>query len=137
MNWLQLGTVQLHWVHEISQGALAAAVATLGVVILLELRSIARLRRVVDGHLSRLFEQLDLVRFESQQLAASQGRSHPPSPRTAVTVPAVAMPSVTVSAEPSVPAAYTAPPMGSGEARLMAAIAAARARLGRSEGSAV
>jgi len=130
MNWLQLGTVQLHWVHEISQGALAAAVATLGVVILLELRSIARLRRAVDGHLSRLFEQLDLLRFESQQMAASQGQ--PLSTRTAVTVPAVSTPTVAGSAA-GVPAPYT-PPMGSGEARLMAAIAAARARLGRGEG---
>ncbi len=132
MNWLQLGTVQLHWVHEISQGALAAAVATLGVVILLELRSIARLRRAVDGHLSRLFEQLDLLRFESQQMAASQGPNQPLSTRTAVPVPAVSMPPVAGSAA-GVPAPYT-PPMGSGEARLMAAIAAARARLGRGEG---
>ena len=124
MSWLELSTLQLHWVHEISQGALAAAVATLGAVILLELRSIARLRRAVDGHLNRLFEQLDLLRFESQQQAESQARNQPPSTRTAVTV----------AAAPNTPAAFAAPPMGSGEARLLAAIAAARARLGRSEG---
>ena len=50
--------------HEISQSALAAAVLILGLVILLELRSIARLRSLVDGHLTRVFEQLDLLRFD-------------------------------------------------------------------------
>ena len=128
MSWLELSTLQLHWVHEISQGALAAAVATLGAVILLELRSIARLRRTVDAHLTRLFEQLDLLRFESQQLAESQARHQPQSTRTAVTV---------ATAPDNTPAAFDSPPMGSGEARLLAAIAAARARLGRSEGNAL
>ena len=41
--------------HDVSQTALAAAVLTLGLVILLELRSIARLRRTVDINLGRVF----------------------------------------------------------------------------------
>ena len=44
--------------HDVSQTALAAAVLTLGLVILLELRSFARLRRSVDINLGRVFEQL-------------------------------------------------------------------------------
>ncbi|MGH8207954.1 MAG: hypothetical protein ACRETK_14355, partial [Steroidobacteraceae bacterium] len=58
--------------HDIGVSALAAAVATLGVVILLELRSVLKLRQVVDGNLARVFEQLDLLRFESQQLIEGQ-----------------------------------------------------------------
>jgi hypothetical protein len=123
MNWLQLGAVQLHWVHEISQSALAAAVATLGVVILLELRSIARLRRAVDEHLSRLFEQLDLLRFESQQGAEAQARQPATNQRPA-----------TAAAASNAVAPYNPPPLGAGEARLLAAITAARARLGRTDG---
>ncbi|MFI4894870.1 MAG: hypothetical protein ACHP9W_00950 [Steroidobacterales bacterium] len=103
------------WVNEISQSALAVAVATLGLVILLELRSIARLRRAVEGHLNRLFEQLDLLRFENQQLSEAQAHS-----------PAASAP---VSAGP-VPVNA----LGPGEARLIAALTAARARLARSEG---
>ncbi|MGH8257287.1 MAG: hypothetical protein ACRET0_13870, partial [Steroidobacteraceae bacterium] len=48
--------------HDIGVSTLAAAVATLGVVILLELRSVLKLRQVVDGNLARVFEQLDLLR---------------------------------------------------------------------------
>jgi hypothetical protein len=59
-------------VHDISVTALAAAVATLGLVIMLELRSVLKLRQVVDGNLARVFEQLDLLRFESQQLIEGQ-----------------------------------------------------------------
>ena len=66
------------WLHDASQAALAAAVMTLGLVMLLELRSIARLRRAVDCNLARVFEQLDLLRFENQQLLEAQtyGGSH-------------------------------------------------------------
>jgi len=117
----------LMWVHEISQSALAVAVATLGLVILLELRSIARLRRAVDEHLARLFEQLDLLRFESQQIMEAQER-----------VPATVASPAAQAPTPPAPAnaGYGAPaPLGAGEARLLAALTAARtrARLGRSE----
>jgi hypothetical protein len=114
------------WVHELSQSALAGAVAMLGLVILLELRSIARLRRVVEGHLNRLFEQLDLLRFENQQLIEAQARA----PAASAPVSAGAAAPVPVNAV----AAYNPPPLGPGEARLIAALTAARARLGRSEG---
>jgi hypothetical protein len=125
LNWLQLGAVQLHWVHEISQTALAAAVATLGVVILLELASISRLRRAMDSHLQRVFEQLDLLRGESQKLIETQtllpgaARAQQPS---AVAAPASA-------AAPIYPQA----PLAAGEARLLAALTAAKARINRPE----
>jgi hypothetical protein len=109
------------WVHEISQSALAAAVAILGLVILLELRSIARLRNLVDEHLTRLFEQLDLLRFDGQQTAEINQRAAAPAKRTAsATAPAVA--------PASAAAVQTQPPLGAGEARLLAALSAARAR---------
>jgi hypothetical protein len=110
-------------VHELSQSALAGAVAMLGLVILLELRSIARLRRAVEGHLDRLFEQLDLLRFENQQLSEAQARG-----------PAASAPGSAAPMPVNAVAAYNPPPLGPGEARLIAALTAARARLGRSEG---
>src|SRR5580658_653648 len=61
--------------HEVSQTALAAAVLTLGLVILLEIRSFARLRRMVDINLSRVFEQLELLRGESRQLLEAQAQA--------------------------------------------------------------
>ena len=109
------------WIHEISQSALAAAVATMGVVILLELRSISRLRHAVDNHLARLFEQLDLLRFESQQLLEVQTRA----PAHGEQVPAQKAP-------PAAAAAAHSLPLAGGEARLLAAMTAARARLARS-----
>jgi hypothetical protein len=108
------------WVHEISQSALAAAVATLGLVILLELRSISRLRRAVDGHLTRVFEQLDLLRSDSQQVLELTARTPTPTAPAPVT--------------PTPPRAVQTALAGS-EARLLAALTAARARLGRGEGN--
>jgi hypothetical protein len=61
--------------HDVSQTALAAAVLTLGLVILLELRSFARLRRMVDINLGRVFEQLELLRAESRQMLEAQARA--------------------------------------------------------------
>jgi hypothetical protein len=65
--------------HDVSQAALAAAVIVLGVVILLELRSVVKLRSSVDRSLARVFEQLDLLRFESQQLLEAHLQSQPPA----------------------------------------------------------
>lgn len=128
------------WIHDISQSALAGAVLTLGLVIMLELRSIVRLRRLVDGHLARVFEQLDLLRFENQQLlearasapAASgtargaERRTHSSAaaPRAAADTPAPL-----AAARPK-PLYDVTPPatLASGEARLLASLAAARAR---------
>jgi hypothetical protein len=61
--------------HEVSQTALAAAVLTLGLVILLEIHSFARLRRMMDINLSRVFEQLELLRGESRQLLEAQAQA--------------------------------------------------------------
>lgn len=61
--------------HDVSQTALAGAVLTLGLVILLEIRSFARLRRMVDINLSRVFEQLELLRAESRQVLEAQAQA--------------------------------------------------------------
>jgi hypothetical protein len=101
------------WIHELSQSALAAAVATLGVVILLELHSISRLRRAMDTQLARVFEQLDLLRSQNQQSLALH-TTEPQAPRPA----------------PIAMVAHS-PPMAGAEARLLASLAAARAQHGR------
>jgi hypothetical protein len=54
--------------YDWSEAALAAAILALALVLVLELRSTQRLRRLVGQDLARIFEQLDLVRFENQQL---------------------------------------------------------------------
>lgn len=136
------------WLHDASQAALAAAVMTLGLVILLELRSIARLRRAVDCNLARVFEQLDLLRFETQQLIEGQTYGVAPGVmRTAAGSSAAAAPSAHAASAPSAAAARptvrpasaaadggaTAPSpaaLPAGEARLLATLAAARANRG-------
>ncbi len=130
----------MNWIHDVSQAALAGAVLTLGLVILLELRSIKRLRRLVDGHLARVFEQLDLLRYENQQLletrtpgASNTGtargaerRSRSISVASRNTTDTLAVPT---PARPT-PAREVSPtaPLAAGEARLLASLAAARAR---------
>jgi hypothetical protein len=54
--------------HDVSLSALAGAVLALGVVILLEVYTVTRLRRSVDINLGRVFEQLEMLRAESRQL---------------------------------------------------------------------
>src|ERR1700722_15831672 len=88
VTWLQM-----NWLHEISQSALAAAIVILGVVILLELRSIKLLKRAMEAHLGRVFEQLDLLRFEKQPIEVESTASNSPSatlPLTAATSPSTA-----------------------------------------------
>jgi hypothetical protein len=126
---------QLSWLHEISQSALAAAVVTLGLVILLELRSIKLLKRSMDNNLGRVFEQLDLLRLEQQIEAAGP----PPSVPVRTVAPAAAA----AAAPPAAGNAYTAAAalastgmrpeeiaqrcgLAAGEARLLASLAAAR-----------
>jgi hypothetical protein len=154
--------------HEVSQTALAAAVLILGLVILLEIRSFARLRRMVDINLGRVFEQLELLRAESRQMLEAQAKAAarelplvPPAKlaaaerqmleRPLAATPAVERPAV----EPTVLDFVVAPPIDAntyvnatalaahglppaeitarsglpaGEARLLASLAAARAR---------
>jgi hypothetical protein len=78
--------------HDISQTALAGAVLTLGLVILLELRSFTRLRRSVDINLGRVFEQLEMLRAESRQMLEAQAKA-------AVRVTALATPAKLALAE--------------------------------------
>jgi hypothetical protein len=115
------------WIHDISQTALAGAVLSLALVIMLELRSIVRLRRLVDGHLARVFEQLDLLRYENQQLLEARSPSPPPAfPVRQASADASAPPPATPPKPP-----YEVPvrgPLAAGEARLLASLAAARAR---------
>jgi hypothetical protein len=54
--------------HDVSISALAGAVLALGLVILLEVYTVARLRRSIDVNLGRVFEQLEMLRAESRQL---------------------------------------------------------------------
>ena len=61
--------------HDVSVTALAAAVLILGLVILLEIHCFSRLRRMVDINLSRVFEQLELLRAESRQMLEAQAQA--------------------------------------------------------------
>ncbi|MFI4869807.1 MAG: DUF2802 domain-containing protein [Steroidobacterales bacterium] len=138
--------------HEVSQTALAAAVLTLGLVILLELRSIVRLRRTMDAGLARVFEQLDLVRLDAQQSLEAQAHvCVAPAP---VGPPAPALPAERPAAEdlaaqpPGINAYTSAATLAShglrpeeiatrcglpaGEARLLASMASARKRRAQS-----
>lgn len=132
-------------VHDISVSALAAAVVTLGIVILLELHSVVRLRHSVDSNLARVFEQLDLLRFESQQLIEGQHAIHTraqagelaPSWQPAVAQPAAArtatdadLSAIRALAGSGVPTREIAERYGlaTGEARLLSSLAQARAR---------
>jgi hypothetical protein len=80
------------WLHDIPQMALAGAVATLGVVILLELRSFQRLRRSVDINLGRVFEQLEMLRAESRQMLDAQALARAQAQQAAARAAAQAAP---------------------------------------------
>jgi hypothetical protein len=139
------------WLHDIPLSALAAAVATLGVVIWLELRSIRQLRRSVDINLARVFEQLEILRAESRQLLQAQALAQRAAERAAPVVTPAKQPAAErqtldrplTGSEPTLD--YVGPPsaevpvydagstaarsLPAGEARLLASLAAARARL--------
>ena len=126
------------WVHELSLTALAAAVITLGLVMLLELRSLARLRRSVDASLARVFEQLDLLRSDQAQLFESQAPQRVPTPAPPTVRPAnpaVIAPNrnalARVADELRAASALASAPLAAGEARLMASLAQERARRAR------
>ena len=135
MTWFQVS-----WLHEISQSALAIAVVTLGLVILLELRSIRHLRRSVDNNLGRVFEQLDLLRFEHPPEEIAKPRTSAPArPPAGAPVHTAAAPAAPPVAGNAYIAAATLASTGmrpeeiaqrcglaAGEARLLAALAAAR-----------
>lgn len=133
MNWM-------NWIHASSLSALAAAVVTLGVVMLLELRAIARLRSGVERDMARLFEQLDLLRLEGQQLMdgqaqlpaamAAQMHSAVPQGRTVRAVPDAPAPRSRDEHTPlvSVPLEAAEQVLPAGEARLLRALHSARER---------
>jgi hypothetical protein len=117
---------------------LAAAVVALGLVIMLELRSIVRLRRLVDNQFARVFEQLELLRHENQQLLAAQPTARRPSatePTPAAAPKPAAAPAAVAQRQfafdRSVPSREVPAPASAattGEVRLLASLAAARAR---------
>jgi hypothetical protein len=75
--------------HDVSQTALAAAVLTLGLVMLLELRSFNRLRRSVDINLGRVFEQLEMLRAESRKMLDAQAVAQAQAQAAALLAPPV------------------------------------------------
>ena len=77
--------------YDWSEAALAAAILALALVLVLELRSTQRLRRLVGQELARIFEQLDLVRFENQQLLELRSVE---TPRPLPALPVVSVPPV-------------------------------------------
>src|SRR5579862_7767177 len=85
------------WVNEYAIAALAAAVVTLGCVMLMELRALAALRRNVDSHLTRVFEQLDLIRYDHVQLLEAYARH---AAGSATLVPASARAETTIISAP-------------------------------------
>lgn len=135
-------------VHDICVSALAAAVITLGVVLLMELRCVLRMRQIVDNQLGRVFEQLDLLRFETQQLLEGQqsiesrdSRAVAPVQESALAArvdpltASIAARPVVPDLTPVTPAAALRPPargVTAGEARLLSSLAQARSR--RAEG---
>ena len=128
--------------HEVSQTALAAAVLTLGLVMLLQLRAIARLRRSMEAGLARVFEQLDRQQsIEAQALASSAPAQPaasirpPPAERHAAEeltpqAPARAYTNATALASHGLRPEEIATRCGlpAGEARLLASLASARKR---------
>jgi len=139
--------------HEVSQTALAAAVLTLGLVILLELRAIARLRRSMDSGLARIFEQLDLVRSDTQQSLEAQTYAGiapapaappvcaPPAGRPVAEDPVAQAPATNVYTSAATLASHGLRPeeiatrcgLPAGEARLLASLASARKRRAQAE----
>ncbi|MCC7464315.1 MAG: hypothetical protein IT480_17870 [Gammaproteobacteria bacterium] len=128
--------------YDWSEAALAGAVLALALVLVLELRSTQRLRRLVGQELARIFEQLDLVRFESQQLLEQRGhqipRPQPAAPMPAVSVP-TAPPVERATADYGIAARLAAAGadaaeiaaragLAGGEARVLAALQSARSR---------
>ncbi len=134
MTWLQP-----NWIHAISESALAAAILILGLVIMLELRSIRSMKRNLDTHLARVFEQLDLLRLDHSSREESADRRMMPVPVAAVTPAAVTpVPLSSIGDNPYAAAASLASSgmsaeeiarrcgLAAGEARLLASLAAAK-----------
>jgi hypothetical protein len=122
--------------YDWSEAALAGAVLALALVLVLELRSTQRLRRLVGQELARIFEQLDLVRFENQQLLEQRV---PEMPRRLPAAAVAPPPAERAGADYGAAARLAAAGAGAeeiaaraglagGEARMLAAMQNARAR---------
>jgi hypothetical protein len=127
--------------YDWSEAALAAAILApaLVLVLVLELRSTQRFRRQVGQDLARIFEQLDLVRFENQQLL-EQRPAEATRPPTAVpvVVPAPDRGASDYGIAARLAAAGAGPKeisaragLATGEARVLAALQSARAQRAR------
>src|ERR1700727_803822 len=95
--------------HDVSQTALAAAVLTLGLVMLLELRSFNRLRRSVDINLGRVFEQLEMLRAESRTMLEAQAQAAAAAAPVVVSSGAVAAERQTMERPLTAPASIERP----------------------------
>ena len=56
---------------DLVQPVLAAAMLVMCAVLLTQWRAVIRLRTLLQGDLARIFEQMDLLRFDSQQLSTA------------------------------------------------------------------
>jgi hypothetical protein len=143
MTWLPF-----NWLHDLSEAALTVAVVVLGIVIVMELRSIRAMKHALESHLARVFEQLDLLRLENSSHYEREGFSFQASPvplQVPVLAPTVLPPvsSPSSSSTPSGSNPYSAAAalassglsaeeiarrcgLAAGEARLLASLAAAR-----------
>lgn len=117
------------WLHvrDVSVSALAAAVLTLGVVLLMELRCVVRLRHSMDSNLARVFEQLDLLRFETQQLLEGQQLARTSQP--ALPAVAAAAASAPVTSNPAAGAMSRAAPVATAATTAATAVATAGAAI--------
>ena len=125
--------------YDWSEAALAAAILALALVLVMELRSTQKLRRLVGQELARIFEQLDLVRFENQQLLEQRPVEAPRPPlNVPVAVPMMERGGSDYGAAARLAAAGAGAQeiaaragLATGEARVLAALQSARAQRAR------
>jgi Protein of unknown function (DUF2802) len=63
------------FIPDLVQPALAAAMLVMCAALLTQWRAVIRLRTLLQGDLARIFEQMDLLRFDNQQLSATPAAS--------------------------------------------------------------
>lgn len=108
--------------------ALAGAVLVLGLVIVLELRSVMRLRRSVEKDLARVFEQLDQLCFDNQQIVEGAQRAALRAATQAVSVNSRGSEVRATDSAAVVPFSGAQGRLAAGEARVLAALQAGRAQ---------
>jgi hypothetical protein len=75
---------------DLVQPVLAIAMLVMCVVLLTQSRAVIRLRNVLQADLARLFEQMDLLRFDSQQLSSATPTASAVAAAVPTLVPAAA-----------------------------------------------